>query len=175
MVFLTTDDPGYESDTGPRSNPTVSNFENNRPVETVMGQVQGGRAARQMNRRGRAIARIVHSDPQWESIANISYIFNVGHDCINGPSKTTTDYEKVEKEFRDKFPPELHALRWANQWKESRRRAPNGYPVKRSRYQKDGATTEKPTQPLLASKQLEGAVPRNQVQCFSSSECYSVN
>jgi hypothetical protein len=131
-----------------------------------------------MNRKGRAIARIVHSDPQWESIADISYIFNVGHDCIkravqnnySPPDDALKDYEKVEKEFRDKFPPELHALRWANQsviQVEKRASAERVeteganrvcvlsatslgltsrycplQPAKRSRYQKDGATTE---------------------------------
>ncbi|KAJ7348345.1 hypothetical protein DFH08DRAFT_1079845 [Mycena albidolilacea] len=119
MTYLTTDDPGYVSDTGPRDNPTAADFEQKQPVKAVIGKpnLPNGSRIRGLNREGRATARIVYSNPQWRSVTKISRVFNVGKDCIkkaikndySPPDDPLQDYNKVSKEFTEKFPPHLHA------------------------------------------------------------------
>ncbi|KAJ6453886.1 hypothetical protein C8R47DRAFT_1228891 [Mycena vitilis] len=101
MTGPTTDDDGYQSDTGPQENPTALLY--NR---------------RAINRKGRAICRIVHAHG-WK-IAHISKIFNVPRRRIDKAVKNTyfspddelKDYDCVGQEFQEKFPPiKIHKKR----------------------------------------------------------------
>ncbi|KAF7300412.1 F-box domain-containing protein [Mycena chlorophos] len=69
----------YESDTDERPTPTYANFANNEPIAKVT-RVLGGRHARALNRKGRAIARIAYTNG-W-TLAAISRVFNVGTPSI---------------------------------------------------------------------------------------------
>ncbi|KAJ7692455.1 hypothetical protein B0H17DRAFT_541081 [Mycena rosella] len=98
---------GYESDTGPRDNPTCANFENRVPVKKVI--VVGHKV---LNRTGRAICRIVH--PHGWSIESLAYIFGVSTASVMRAIANTRylprdniqeDYERVDPEFKVKFPP----------------------------------------------------------------------
>ncbi|KAJ7271285.1 hypothetical protein B0H12DRAFT_1092918 [Mycena haematopus] len=69
-------DPGYESETGARNIPTLTNFETITPVTVVFTNV-GGRGGQKkvLNRQGRAICRVM-ANGGWPSKA-IAYIFRV--------------------------------------------------------------------------------------------------
>ncbi|KAJ7477333.1 hypothetical protein FB451DRAFT_1557156 [Mycena latifolia] len=107
------DDSGYGSDTGPRDNPRCSNFENDEPVKTGFSAAprQTGSHTRALNRTGRAICRIVHAHG-WTQ-ANISKIFRVPPKQIRKalqntyapPDNTGEDYDYVDSEYTEKFPP----------------------------------------------------------------------
>ncbi|KAJ7843714.1 hypothetical protein B0H13DRAFT_2097391 [Mycena leptocephala] len=71
-------DPGYESDTGARDNPTCANFEANEPVTQIFGFVPGKKA---LNRKGRAICRIMAAH-DWPHKA-IADIFRVSEQSVN--------------------------------------------------------------------------------------------
>ncbi|KAJ6552986.1 hypothetical protein B0H19DRAFT_1377700 [Mycena capillaripes] len=109
MAGLTVDDAGYNSDTGPRDNTTVFNFENKEPVRATIVRAPGYNQ-RALNRQGRAICRIVYAHG-WP-VVDISKIFNVPPKPIrktirNGyvlPDDTSKDYERVEEDFKVKFP-----------------------------------------------------------------------
>ncbi|KAJ6572775.1 hypothetical protein DFH09DRAFT_1362331 [Mycena vulgaris] len=113
MARDTFDDSGYESDTGPRDNPRVSNFETNQPVKKGLSGVPHGRGGqtRALNREGRAICRIVHAHG-WTS-TEIGKIFRVPAKPIrkalqnkySPPDDASDDYKHVDAEFGVKFPP----------------------------------------------------------------------
>ncbi|KAJ7348348.1 hypothetical protein DFH08DRAFT_808085 [Mycena albidolilacea] len=118
MTYFTTDDPGNVNDTGPRDNPTAADFEHNQPVKAVIGKssLPKGTQIRALNREGRATARI---DPPTRSDGRppkSAEYFNVGKDCMkkgvkndyNPPDNLPQDYDKVTKDFADKFPPRVH-------------------------------------------------------------------
>ncbi|KAJ7477336.1 OPT oligopeptide transporter protein-domain-containing protein [Mycena latifolia] len=101
--------PGYESDTGPRDNPTCANFVRKEPVKKV---IVVGRSKKVLNRTGRAICRIVH--PHGWSITSIALIFGVSHTSIARAidnvkylprDNTAEDYDRVDPEFKTMFPP----------------------------------------------------------------------
>ncbi|KAJ7108265.1 hypothetical protein C8R44DRAFT_298693 [Mycena epipterygia] len=102
-------DVGYESDTGERDNPTCANFERREPVKKLI-VVGGGKKV--LNRKGRAICRIVYAH-KW-SAAAIANIFGVSESSVSRalentryspPDNVQEDYAKVDPEFRVKFPP----------------------------------------------------------------------
>ncbi|KAJ7108197.1 hypothetical protein C8R44DRAFT_744143 [Mycena epipterygia] len=109
MTSNDVDDSAYESDTGPRDNPRCSNFENNRPVSKTL-TVPTGRYTRVLNRQGRAICRIVH--PHGWTAAQICHIFGTRKavrkallNTYSPPDRTSEDYDYVEAEFKEKYPP----------------------------------------------------------------------
>ncbi|KAJ7854079.1 hypothetical protein B0H14DRAFT_2757256 [Mycena olivaceomarginata] len=118
MTYLTTDDPGYVSDTGPRDNPTAADFEQKQPVKAVIGKpnLPNGSRIRGLNREGRATARIDTPIRSGGRPPNSAEYFNVGKDCIkkavkngyNLPDNLLQDYDKVVKDFAEKFPPHVH-------------------------------------------------------------------
>ncbi|KAJ7615428.1 hypothetical protein FB45DRAFT_1064356 [Roridomyces roridus] len=71
-------EPGYESDTGERDNPTCKNFKTATPV--VQTEHAWGSSRRKLNREGRAICRIVYAH-DW-TLADIGQIFNVSTQTI---------------------------------------------------------------------------------------------
>ncbi|KAJ7443216.1 hypothetical protein B0H11DRAFT_2093083 [Mycena galericulata] len=100
---------GYESDTGPRDNPTCSNFDDFEPVKRVITAPIG---VRRLNREGRAICRIVHAH-DWK-ISDICIIFGgqihravsrAIENAYKPPDNTLDDYDHVDAEFRKKYPP----------------------------------------------------------------------
>ncbi|KAJ7097362.1 hypothetical protein C8R44DRAFT_812149 [Mycena epipterygia] len=102
-------DVGYESDTGERDNPTCANFERREPVKKLI-VVGGGKKV--LNRKGRAICRIVYAH-KW-SAAAIANIFGISDTSVSRALENTRynprdnvqeDYAKVDPEFRTKFPP----------------------------------------------------------------------
>ncbi|KAJ7108303.1 hypothetical protein C8R44DRAFT_744244 [Mycena epipterygia] len=102
-------DVGYESDTGERDNPTCANFERREPVKKL---IVVGWGKKVLNRKGRAICRIVYAH-KW-SPAAIANIFGVSDTSVsralentryNPPDNVQEDYAKVDPEFRVKFPP----------------------------------------------------------------------
>ncbi|KAJ7090745.1 hypothetical protein B0H15DRAFT_836757 [Mycena belliarum] len=101
---------GYESDTGPRDNPTCGHFEDNRPVTKTI-DVKLGHYTRILNREGRAICRIMFSY-RW-SHAEIAFIFGIKANAVSRALQNTytrrddvsQDYSHVDPEFRIKFPP----------------------------------------------------------------------
>ncbi|KAJ7672928.1 hypothetical protein B0H17DRAFT_1083353 [Mycena rosella] len=108
-------DSEYESDTGPRDNPRCSNFENNEPVKNGFECTERGSNIRALNRKGRAICRIV-SAHGW-TLSQIMHIFRVPEKPISKALKnlyspnddTGKDYDFVDAEFRKKFPPLKYA------------------------------------------------------------------
>ncbi|KAJ7880914.1 hypothetical protein B0H13DRAFT_2541156 [Mycena leptocephala] len=111
-----TEDSGYESDTGPRDNPTCAHFLTNTPVTKTI-QVHPGFHVRHLNRKGRAISRIVYSHG-W-SAARIAAIFGispapVGRAIANSyqpGDNIARDYEKVDADFKNHFPPPMPQAR----------------------------------------------------------------
>ncbi|KAJ7128762.1 hypothetical protein C8R43DRAFT_1134343 [Mycena crocata] len=101
---------GYESDTGERDNPTCWHFKTNTPVERVI-QVQLGYHTRLMNRKGRAICRIVHAHG-W-STSRIAVIFGISANPIaralensyQPSDNLAQDYDKAGPDFKVQFPP----------------------------------------------------------------------
>ncbi|KAJ6474487.1 hypothetical protein C8R47DRAFT_1199514 [Mycena vitilis] len=105
------DDPGYHSDTGPRENPTASNFREGRPVKiAIVPEGHGPRRHRALNREGRAICRIA-APHRWSATA-IGRIFNVAGKQVDKalknnyspPDDTSRDYAVVRKEIAELFP-----------------------------------------------------------------------
>ncbi|KAJ6595920.1 hypothetical protein B0H10DRAFT_770581 [Mycena sp. CBHHK59/15] len=127
---------GYTSDTGERDNPTCSNFEKNQPVRKIIDVALGYESVtltifcavlmmieimnhwffirhhtRLLNRKGRAICRIVHSHG-W-STPRIALIFGISQNPItralannySPPDDVLADYQHVDAEFDVKFPP----------------------------------------------------------------------
>ncbi|KAJ6527190.1 hypothetical protein B0H19DRAFT_1196664 [Mycena capillaripes] len=102
-------DPGYESDTGERDNPTCANFEANQPVQQVIGFFPGKKA---LNRKGRAICRIMAAHG-WahKDIATIFHIsaWSVSRAITNvrytPRDRIEEDYARVDSEFLEKYPP----------------------------------------------------------------------
>ncbi|KAJ7251976.1 hypothetical protein C8J57DRAFT_1723004 [Mycena rebaudengoi] len=101
LKFESTDDAGYESETGARDNPTCAHFVNNTPVEKVAPQYI----------RMRPICRIVK--PHGWSIAKTAAIFGIGVNTVlraltNSyvPSDNVEkDYEYVGEDFKIRYPP----------------------------------------------------------------------
>ncbi|KAJ6572779.1 hypothetical protein DFH09DRAFT_1152676 [Mycena vulgaris] len=100
---------GYESDTGPRDNPTCANFETKEPVKKT---IIVGKSKKVLNRKGRAICRIAYAH-MW-SIGDIAEIFGVSTTSISRAVENTKylprdnvreDYDHVDPEFKEKFPP----------------------------------------------------------------------
>ncbi|KAJ7082598.1 hypothetical protein C8R44DRAFT_822970 [Mycena epipterygia] len=109
MASADFDDSAYESDTGPRDNPRCSNFENNTPVTRTL-EVQMGHYTRVLNRKGRAICRIVHQHG-W-TVPQISHIFGSRNSIRRAldntycpPDRTSEDYDHVEAEFKERYSP----------------------------------------------------------------------
>ncbi|KAJ7271413.1 hypothetical protein B0H12DRAFT_1093048 [Mycena haematopus] len=75
-------DPGYESETGARNIPTLTNFETITPVTVVFANVGGGSRGRTrvLNRQGRAICRIMAAG-EWPCKA-IAFIFRVSESSV---------------------------------------------------------------------------------------------
>ncbi|KAJ7838831.1 hypothetical protein B0H13DRAFT_2056528 [Mycena leptocephala] len=105
------DESGYEStlsNTGPRDNPRCSNFEQNIPVRKVHNVNLG--KLRHLNRKGRAICRIVHRHG-W-TFDKIGSIFRLPRGSIvravqnsySPPDNVINDYKYADQEFRAKFP-----------------------------------------------------------------------
>ncbi|KAJ6559375.1 hypothetical protein DFH09DRAFT_1161481, partial [Mycena vulgaris] len=104
---------GYESDTGPRDNPTCAHFKQKRPVEKV---IYVGHNKKVLNRTGRGICRIVYAYG-W-SIGDIAKIFGVSTSSISRAVENTKylprdnvleDYDRVSPEFTEMFPPIVHS------------------------------------------------------------------
>ncbi|KAJ6559401.1 hypothetical protein DFH09DRAFT_1161542, partial [Mycena vulgaris] len=104
---------GYESDTGPRDNPTCAHFKQKRPVEKV---IYVGHNKKVLNRTGRGICRIVYAYG-W-SIGVIAKIFGVSTSSISRAVENTKylprnnvleDYDRVSPEFTEMFPPIVHS------------------------------------------------------------------
>ncbi|KAJ7093272.1 hypothetical protein B0H15DRAFT_831868 [Mycena belliarum] len=101
---------GYESDTGPRDNPTCWHFENNRPV-TKSIEVKRGYHVRLLNHEGRSICRIM-KEHGW-SATHLGTIFGLRVNAINRALDNTytpaddlsKDYDHVDPEYKIKFPP----------------------------------------------------------------------
>ncbi|KAJ6535767.1 hypothetical protein B0H19DRAFT_434647 [Mycena capillaripes] len=99
-------DPGYESDTGERDIPTCANFEQNQPVQATI------HVAKSLNRKGRAICRIMASHG-WTH-KSIAYIFRVSYMSVQRAienikysprDRVEEDYARVDSEFLEKYPP----------------------------------------------------------------------
>ncbi|KAJ6559388.1 hypothetical protein DFH09DRAFT_1161509 [Mycena vulgaris] len=104
---------GYESDTGPRDNPTCAHFKQKRPVEKV---IYVGHNKQVLNRIGRGICRIVYAYG-W-SIGDIAKIFGVSTSSISRAVENTKylprdnvleDYDRVSPELTEMFPPLVHS------------------------------------------------------------------
>ncbi|KAJ7827252.1 hypothetical protein B0H14DRAFT_2595401 [Mycena olivaceomarginata] len=118
MSYFTTDDPGYVNDTGPRDNSTAADFEHNQPVKAVIGKpnLPKGTQIRGLNREGRETARLDTPTSSGGQPPNSAEYFNVGKDCMkkavkndyNPPDNLLQDYDKVVKDFAEKFPPHVH-------------------------------------------------------------------
>ncbi|KAJ7464216.1 hypothetical protein B0H11DRAFT_2051693 [Mycena galericulata] len=105
-------EPGYESDTGERDNPSCLHFKNRQPVEKT---IEVGFRKKVLNRQGRAICRIVRSH-NW-SLIDIARIFgvsetsvaravdNVRKSCVLPRDRVSEDYARVDPEFAIHFPP----------------------------------------------------------------------
>ncbi|KAJ7443214.1 hypothetical protein B0H11DRAFT_2093071 [Mycena galericulata] len=105
-------EPGYESDTGERDNPSCLHFKNRQPVEKT---IEVGFRKKVLNRQGRAICRIVRSH-NW-SLVDIARIFgvsetsvaravdNVRKSCVLPRDRVSEDYARVDPEFAIHFPP----------------------------------------------------------------------
>ncbi|KAJ7735543.1 hypothetical protein DFH07DRAFT_843577 [Mycena maculata] len=102
-------DPGYESDTGPRDNPTCANFLKQEPIQRTF---EVGAGKKVLNRTGRAICRIVYAH-SW-SAAEISRIFDISSTSVSRAveniryiprDRVSEDYERVDPEFAVYFPP----------------------------------------------------------------------
>ncbi|KAF7345134.1 hypothetical protein MSAN_01889500 [Mycena sanguinolenta] len=74
-------EPGYESDSGARDIPTLTNFETVTPVTVVHGNPQRGGNRKVLNRRGRAICRIMAAHG-W-SYRAIAYIFRISESSVS--------------------------------------------------------------------------------------------
>ncbi|KAJ7289644.1 hypothetical protein C8J57DRAFT_1706402, partial [Mycena rebaudengoi] len=116
--YATTDDAGYESETGPRNNPTYINFSTNKPVPRPGPAIDKSfcpSRSRSLNREGRAICRIVQR--HGFSAGQIAAIFSVSQGTIsralrNGytpPDDIEKDYNCVDKDFIGHYPPVLSA------------------------------------------------------------------
>ncbi|KAF7368516.1 hypothetical protein MVEN_00174800 [Mycena venus] len=90
-------DPGYESDTGERDNPTLADFEAKTQVTQVVGLLP--RRKRALNRKGRAICRIMHATGHWSCKA-IAYIFRISEPSIHKVVKNT-DYNPRDRVSED--------------------------------------------------------------------------
>ncbi|KAJ7049515.1 hypothetical protein C8F01DRAFT_1183047 [Mycena amicta] len=102
----------YESDTGERDIPTVDNFLKRQPMKRVI-EVPRGR--RNLNRTGRAIARIVHANGYGQHKA-VGVIFGVGKEtirlCVSKSEykqryphdELKNDYDYAGEDFRKHFP-----------------------------------------------------------------------
>ncbi|KAJ7443217.1 hypothetical protein B0H11DRAFT_2093086 [Mycena galericulata] len=100
---------GYESDTGERDLPTCANFKTREPVQKT---IEVGPSKKVLNRKGRAICRIVHSHG-W-SATDIAAIFRVSATSVSRAidniryrprDRISEDYMKVDVEFEMHFPP----------------------------------------------------------------------
>ncbi|KAJ7041440.1 hypothetical protein C8F04DRAFT_1080113 [Mycena alexandri] len=113
--FSTVDDSGYESETGPRDIPTADDFANDRPVKSVIGCSWKQQNKRALNRRGRAICRILHAHG-W-SERNIAKIFGGEKSAVNRGvinkainnvyvprDDEAKDYHYAGEDYREKFP-----------------------------------------------------------------------
>ncbi|KAJ6475602.1 hypothetical protein C8R45DRAFT_1010438 [Mycena sanguinolenta] len=106
-------EPGYESDTGPRDIPTLSNFETTTPVTVVHGHPQRGGNRKVLNRRGRAICRVMAARG-W-SYKTIAYIFRISESSVSRAvenqfykpprDRIEEDLERAGTEFRGELPP----------------------------------------------------------------------
>ncbi|KAJ7064040.1 hypothetical protein C8F01DRAFT_1130153 [Mycena amicta] len=104
----------YDSDTGERDTPNCNNFLTKTPVEKKIGVPYGG-GRKALNRKCRAIARIVYSHG-WSHKA-IGTIFGVNprviRRCVDEgvrkghhpKEEVENDYYYAGEEFREKFPP----------------------------------------------------------------------
>ncbi|KAJ7728314.1 hypothetical protein B0H14DRAFT_3169392 [Mycena olivaceomarginata] len=105
-------EPGYESDTGPRDIPTLSNFETATPVTVVHGNPARGGNRKVLNRRGRAICRVMAARG-WSCKA-IAYIFRISESSVSRAvenqfykpprDRIEDDLERAGTEFRGELP-----------------------------------------------------------------------
>ncbi|KAJ7339071.1 hypothetical protein DFH08DRAFT_250002 [Mycena albidolilacea] len=105
-------DPGYESDTGERDTPTLTDFKTRTPVTVVLGKPLN-KKAKVMNRRGRAICRIMFAHG-W-SYKAIAYIFRISETSIQRAvenifyrpplDRIEEDLERAGPEWRGALPP----------------------------------------------------------------------
>ncbi|KAJ7779393.1 hypothetical protein DFH07DRAFT_507572 [Mycena maculata] len=102
-------DPGYESDTGPRDNPTCANFLKKQPVQKT---IEVGAGKKVLNRTGRAICRILYAHSY--SAAEIARIFDISSTSVSRAieniryiprDRVSEDYGRVDPEFAVHFPP----------------------------------------------------------------------
>ncbi|KAJ6480489.1 hypothetical protein C8R47DRAFT_1135977 [Mycena vitilis] len=101
-------DPGYASDTGERDVPTCAHFEANRPVEKL---IDVPHAKKVLNRKGRAVCRIVASygwsDKEIGRIFGVSYmtVFRAVHNTYTHRDRIEDDYKWASPDFLEKYPP----------------------------------------------------------------------
>ncbi|KAJ7726912.1 hypothetical protein B0H16DRAFT_1591737 [Mycena metata] len=96
--------PRRSNDTAVK-NPTARNFKDNLPLVNVLGWNA------RLDRKGRAICRIVH--PHVQSYSKIARIFGMNHPRVRkavlneyaSPDNTAEDYDYAGKDFKDEYPP----------------------------------------------------------------------
>ncbi|KAJ7609959.1 hypothetical protein FB45DRAFT_1122670 [Roridomyces roridus] len=104
-------DDGYLSDTGERDLPSVNHFQRGKPIVKTI-QVPINSSSRALNRKGRAICRIVHAHG-WgnskicaifggESARAVAKALNNDY---KPPDDTRLDYDLADPSFREAFPP----------------------------------------------------------------------